>query len=89
MNSSNPAGGGAQHWSSLTCVASRLGWESLCHQEQVHCYLPAVSLVTMSALPHCQCGGVLPLSPDFVSQDKIGDEPQGDEEDAQDDEIQV
>lgn len=31
----------------------------------------------------------LPLRPDLVSQDEIGDEPQGDEEDAQDDEIQV
>lgn len=33
--------------------------------------------------------GVLPLRPDFVSQDKIGDEAQGDEENPQNDEVQV
>lgn len=31
----------------------------------------------------------LPLRPDFVSQDEIGDEAQGDEENAQNDEVQV
>ena len=31
----------------------------------------------------------LPLGPDFVSQHKVGDETQGDEENPQDNEVQV
>lgn len=34
----------------------------VCHQEQVRCHLPAVPLVTMSALPRCWLGGVFYLS---------------------------
>lgn len=41
------------------------------------------------SLPPCWPPGLLPLSLDFVPQDKIGDEAQGDEENPEDHEVQV
>lgn len=46
-------------------------------------------LATMSNSLLFWHAGALPLCPDFVPQDKIGDEAQGDEENAQDNEVQV
>lgn len=43
----------------------------------------------MSRFPLCWHSTALPLRPDFVPQDKVGDEAQGDEENPQDDEVQV
>lgn len=48
-----------------------------------------VPSATVSNLPLSWHLGVLPLCPDFVPEDKIGNEAQGDEENPKYDEVQV
>lgn len=56
------------------------------------CAVPAAAVATVAAvgcLLSAGPTGLLPLCPDLVSQHEVGNEAQGDEEDAQNNEVQV